>query len=46
MSTELAQDEFQLSPAAAELAQFSNAVSQLAAKADMLQQQLQLFQES
>ncbi|MBZ9613671.1 ubiquinone biosynthesis accessory factor UbiJ [Rheinheimera maricola] len=45
MSVELAQDELQLSPTAAEMAQFSSAVSLLAAKADILQQQLQLFRE-
>ena len=46
LSTELLQDELQLSPGAAELAQFSAAVSLLAAKADILQQQLQHLRES
>lgn len=46
LSTEFAQDELQISPSPTELAQFSSAVSLLAAKADILQQQLQRFQES
>tara|TARA_Y100001963_G_C6789897_1_gene454869 strand:+ start:1166 stop:1774 length:609 start_codon:yes stop_codon:yes gene_type:complete len=46
MSTELAQDELKVSPAPAELAQFSDAVSQLSARVDKLQQQLNALQES
>ena len=46
MSTELAQDELNISPAPAELAQFSDAVSQLSARVDKLQQQLNALQES
>lgn len=46
IGTELAQDELQLTPTAAEMAQFSHAVSELAAKVDVMQQQLQAFQES
>lgn len=45
LSTELAQDELQLTPTATEMAQFSSAVSELAAKADVMQQQLQALQE-
>jgi ubiquinone biosynthesis accessory factor UbiJ len=45
MAVELAQDELQLSPCQAELEQFSAMVSQLAARVDMLQQQLQAVQE-
>lgn len=45
MSIELAQDELKLSPGPVELTQFSNAVSQLAARVDVLQQQLQALQE-
>jgi ubiquinone biosynthesis protein UbiJ len=45
LGTELAQDELQLTPTATEMAQFSSAVSELAAKADVMQQQLQALQE-
>lgn len=45
LSTELAQDELQLTPTATEMAQFSSAVSELAAKTDVMQQQLQTLQE-
>jgi ubiquinone biosynthesis protein UbiJ len=45
LGTELAQDELQLTPTATEMAQFSSAVSELAAKADVVQQQLQALQE-
>ena len=45
LSAELAQDELQLTPTAIEIAQFSNAVSELAARADVMQQQLQALQE-
>ena len=46
MTTELAQDELKLSPTSVEMAQFSSAVSQLAARADKLQQQLAQITES
>lgn len=46
MSTELAQDELKLTPCSVEMAQFSDDVSQLAAKVDVLQQKLHTFQES
>jgi ubiquinone biosynthesis accessory factor UbiJ len=45
-SVEMAQDELRLSPSQAEMAEFSNAVSQLAARVDVLQQQLLAIQES
>ncbi|MDR6984843.1 ubiquinone biosynthesis protein UbiJ [Rheinheimera pacifica] len=45
LSTELAQDELQLTPTAIEMTRFSSAVSELAAKVDVMQQQLQAFQE-
>jgi ubiquinone biosynthesis accessory factor UbiJ len=44
-SAELAQDELKLSPTALEMAQFSHAVSQLAARIEVLQQQMQAVQE-
>jgi ubiquinone biosynthesis accessory factor UbiJ len=44
-SVELAQDELKLSPAPMEMAQFSHAVSQLAARVEVLQQQMQAVQE-
>ncbi len=44
--TELVQDELQLTPCAIELAQFSDAVSQLAARAEQLQQQFDTIQET
>lgn len=43
--TELAQDELLLTPSALEMMQFSDAVSQLAARVDLLQQQLDMTQE-
>lgn len=46
MSIELAQDELKLSPVPVEMAEFSDAVSKLSARVDVLQQQLQKFQES
>lgn len=44
-SVELAQDELKLSPTAAEMADFSNAVSLLAARVEVLLRQLQTVQE-
>lgn len=46
MGTELAQDELKITPARAELAQFSDAVSQLSARVDKLYQQVSALQES
>lgn len=45
LSTELAQDELQLTPTVIEMEQFSNAVSELAAKVEVIQQQLQAVRE-
>jgi ubiquinone biosynthesis protein UbiJ len=45
LSAELAQDELQLTPTAIEMTRFSGAVSELAARVDVMQQQLQAFQE-
>jgi ubiquinone biosynthesis accessory factor UbiJ len=44
-SVELAQDELRLAPCQAEMTEFSHAVSQLAARVDLLQQQLQADEE-
>lgn len=43
--TELAQDELQLTPTATEMLQFSDAVSKLAARVELLQQQIANTQE-
>ncbi len=45
-ATELAQDELLLTPTTLEMMQFSDAVSQLAARVDLLQQQINKNQES
>lgn len=45
LSAELAQDELLLTPTATEMMQFSRAVSELAAKVDVMQQQLQTVRE-
>lgn len=45
LSTELAQDELQLTPTVIEMDQFSAAVSELAAKVEVIQQQLQTIRE-
>ena len=46
MGTELAQDELLLTPTALEMTQFSNEVSQLAARVDILQQKLRSFEDT
>ena len=46
MGTELAQDELLLTPTALEMTQFSDAVSQLAARVDILQQKLRSFEDT
>ncbi|MDX1390946.1 MAG: SCP2 sterol-binding domain-containing protein [Rheinheimera sp.] len=45
-TVQLAQDELALTPTALEMSQFSHAVSQLAAKVEVVQQQLNNLQES
>lgn len=45
-SVELAQDELKLTPTAAEMMQFSDAVSQLIARVEILQQRISAIQES
>ncbi|MGI5310204.1 ubiquinone biosynthesis accessory factor UbiJ [Rheinheimera sp. WS51] len=46
LTTELAQDELRLSPTSIEVAQFSQHVSDVAARVALLQQQLNKYQES
>ena len=46
MGSELAQDELLLTPTKLEMTQFSDAVSQLAARVDILQQKLRSFEDT